>query len=394
MQLSTKQENGLNETIRRYKAKEKFVVISGYAGSGKSTLVRFIIDALDVEENKVAYATYTGKAAEVLRKKGNKHAQTLHRLLYDSIPRKGGGFIRIPKKTLDYTIVVVDECSMVPKTMIDMLLSHRVFVIFLGDPGQLPQIDKKEAHDLLDHPHVFLDEIHRQAQESEIIRLTMKIRAGEDIDYSTGDEVMVVHKKDFVTGQMLWADTMICATNATRHGLNNQMRQLLGYNGVLQTGEKIIFKSNYWDLCTENGDALVNGTIGIVNNPFESFVRIPSYVKNNRRDLPIIITNFTPDGGETFENIDIDKDFLLTEEPCMDWRVSYQLGKLKSKIGDIIPKHATYGYALTCHAAQGSEWDKVLVIEESFPFKKDEHKRWLYTSCTRSSKKLVLVRND
>ena len=394
MQLSTKQENGLNETIRRYKAKEKFVVISGYAGSGKSTLVRFIIDALDVEENKVAYATYTGKAAEVLRKKGNKHAQTLHRLLYDSIPRRGGGFIRIPKKTLDYTIVVVDECSMVPKTMIDMLLSHRVFVIFLGDPGQLPQIDKKEAHDLLDHPHVFLDEIHRQAQESEIIRLTMKIRDGEDIDYSTGNEVMIVRKKDFVTGQMLWADTIICATNNTRHGINNQMRQLLGYNGVLQTGEKIIFKSNYWDLCTENGDALVNGTVGIVDNPFESFVRIPSYVKNNRRDLPIIITNFTPDGGETFENIDIDKDFLLTEAPCVDWRVSYQLGKLKPKIGDILPKQATYGYSMTCHSAQGSEWDKVLVVEENFPFSKEEHRRWLYTAATRAAQKLVLVRNE
>ena len=75
---------------------------------------------------------------------------------YDSIPKSSGGFIRVPKKTLDYTIIVVDEVSMVPKSMIDMLLAHRVYVIFLGDPFQLPQIDKNEGHDLLDHPHIFL----------------------------------------------------------------------------------------------------------------------------------------------------------------------------------------------------------------------------------------------
>lgn len=87
-----------------------------------------------MDPTKVAYATFTGKAAEVLRKKGNPNAMTLHRLLYDSIPKSSGGFIRVPKKTLDYTIIIVDEVSMVPKSMVDMLLAHRVYVIFLGDP--------------------------------------------------------------------------------------------------------------------------------------------------------------------------------------------------------------------------------------------------------------------
>ena len=121
-------------------------------------------------------------------------------------------------------------------------------------------------------------------------------------------------------------------------------------------------------------------------------MRIPSYVKNDRRDLPLIGCIFTPDGGKPFDTFEIDKDYLLKEEPCVDWRVSYQLGKLKPKIGDILPKQATYGYALTCHAAQGSEFDKVLVIEEPFPFDKVEHQRWLYTAATRASDKLVLVR--
>ena len=392
MELTKKQEEGLKIAVARHKSREKYTVISGYAGTGKSTLVRFIIDALDVDEDKVAYATYTGKAAEVLRKKGNPNAMTLHRLLYDSIPRQGGGFIRIPKKQLDYDIVVVDEVSMVPKTMVDMLLAHRVYILFLGDPGQLPQIDKKETHNLLDHPHVFLDEVMRQAAESEIIQLTMKIRNGEDIPFMHGKEVIVVPKAELVTGHLTWADIIICATNKTRHNMNRQKRELLGYSGVLQTGERIIVKRNYWEDCDEDGNALVNGTVGTVANPYESFVRIPSYVKNDRRDLPLVGCIFTPDGGKSFDTFEIDKDYLLKEEPCVDWRVSYQLGKLKPKIGDILPKQATYGYALTCHAAQGSEFDKVLVIEESFPFDKVEHQRWLYTAATRASDKLVLVR--
>lgn len=392
MELTKKQEEGLKIVLARYKAGEKFAVISGYAGTGKSTLAKFIIDALDVDKDKVAYATYTGKAAEVLRKKGNDNAMTLHRLLYDSIPRQGGGFIRIPKKSLDYTIVLIDEVSMAPKSMLDMLLKHKVFCIFMGDPFQLPQIDKNESHDLLDNPHVFLDEVMRQAAESEIIQLTMKIRNGEDIDFYKGKEVIVIPKIELVTGHLTWADIIICGTNATRHNMNKQKRELLGFYGDLQSGEKIIIKRNYWDDCDEDGNALVNGTIGIVQNPFESFVQIPSYIKNNRRNLPLICCDFIPDGGKIFSNLDIDKDFLLKEEPCVDWRVSYQLGKLKPKIGDILPKQATYGYALTGHAAQGSEWSKVLVIEERFPFDKTEHARWLYTSCTRASEKLVLVR--
>ena len=392
MELTRKQEEGLKIALKRKDDGEKYVTISGYAGSGKSTLVRFIIEAMDIEEDRVAYATFTGKAAEVLRKKGNPNAMTLHRLLYESIPRKDGGFFRKPKMRLDYDVVVVDECSMVPKSMIDMLMSHRIFIIFLGDPGQLPMIDKNESHDLLDHPHIFLDQIMRQAAESEIIQLTMKIREGEEISNMHGKEVIIIPHAELVTGHLTWADVILTATNATRHNINNQVRQLKGFSGKLQDGEKIIFKRNYWDDWNEDGDALVNGTIGIVKNPFESFVRIPYYIKNDRHDLPNMICDFVPECGSTFNSVSIDQDFLLKETPCVDWKVAYQLGKLKQKIGDILPKQATYGYSITVHAAQGSQWSKVLVLEENFPFSREEHKRWLYTACTRPVEKLVLVR--
>ena len=393
MQLTIKQEQGLKIAVDRFKDNEKYTTISGFAGTGKSTLVKFIIDALDVDPSKVAYAAYTGKAAEVLRKKGNPNAMTLHKLLYDSIPRQGGGFIRIPKKQLDYSIVVVDEVSMVPKTMVDMLLAHKIYILFLGDPFQLPQIDKNETHTLLDNPHIFLDQVMRQAAESEIIQLTMKIRAEEDIPFSKGNEAIVIPRRELVTGHLTWADQIICATNASRISLNNQMREILGYSGLPQDGEKMICLRNYWEDFSEDGSSsLVNGMTGIIKNPFESFRMAPMYVKMKNHKMDIIQGDFISDDGKTFNSVEMDKGMITTGEFSLDWRETYALGKLKNKIGDIIPREFTFGYAITCHKSQGSEWDKVLVIEENFPFDKKEHARWLYTAISRSAEKCVLIK--
>lgn len=392
MELTKKQAEGLDIILKRHRNNEKYTTVAGYAGTGKSTLVKFAIAALEVEEDKVAYATYTGKAAEVLRKKGNPGACTLHRLLYEHIPMPGGGFYRKKRPTLDVDVVVVDEVSMVPKTMIELLLSHKVYIIFLGDPFQLPQIDKKEDNGLLEKPHIFLDEIMRQAAESEIIQLTMAIREGKEIKPMRGKEVIVLPPDELTTGCLTWADQIICATNQTRLNMNSQMRELLGYNGIPQDGERVICLRNYWDDCNDNGDALVNGTTGIIKNPFESFRRIPYFIKNDRHDLPIIQGDFYPDGGSgVFESVEMDKDMIMLGTPCIDWRVSYQLGKLKPKYGDLVPKEFDFAYAITCHKAQGSEYEKVLAIEERFPFDRVEHARWLYTACTRASEKLVLV---
>ena len=393
MELTKKQEEGLKIALDRYRNNEKYVVIGGYAGTGKSTLVKFIIEALNVEPSKVAYATFTGKAAEVLRKKGNANAMTLHRLLYESIPKPGGGFIRKPKLQLDYNVIVVDEVSMVPKSMIDMLLHHRVYIIFLGDPFQLPQIDKNETHTLLDNPHIFLDQVMRQAAESEIIQLTMKTRNGEKIDVMNGKEGNIVPRASLVTGHLTWADQIICATNISRISLNNQMREILGYSGLPQDGEKMICLRNYWEDFSEDGSSsLVNGMTGIIKNPFESFRMAPMYVKMKNHKMDIIQGDFISDDGKTFNSVEMDKGMITTGEFSLDWRETYALGKLKNKIGDIIPREFTFGYAITCHKSQGSEWDKVLVIEENFPFDKKEHARWLYTACTRAASRLVLVR--
>lgn len=389
MELTKKQEQGLKIAIERYKNNEKYTCIAGYAGSGKSTLVKFIVAALNISEDDVCYATFTGKAAQVLLKKGNKNVSTLHKLLYKSIPKPNGGFIRIPVPDVPYKVVIVDEVSMAPKTLMDLLFGYNTYVICLGDPFQLPPIDKKEDNHLLDHPHIFLDEIMRQAMDSEIIRLSMDIRNGNPIEYSNGNEVIIVPKASLNTGMMQWADQILCATNNTRVALNNQMRDLLGRGDAPEDGDKVICLKNYWGCIAENEDPLVNGTIGYIKNSFSSFVLLPKFLGSNRLD--VLQAEFISDSGAEFGSLDMDKKMILTGQKCCDWKTEYKVNK-NPKTAGIIPKEFTYGYAITTHKAQGSEWEKVLVIEETFPFDKTEHARWLYTAVTRASEKLVLVR--
>jgi len=393
MILTKKQEEGLKTAVARYQAGEKYTVIAGYAGTGKSTLVRYIIDALNINEDDVCYCAFTGKAAEVLRKKGNKNACTLHKLLYESIPKPDGGFIRKTKPSIDYKIVVVDEVSMAPKTLIDLLFTHNVYAICLGDPGQLPPIEKDENNHLLDHPHIFLDEIMRQAQESEIIQLTMKIRNGESIDYYDGKEVKIIPYSQLNTGVLQWGDQILTATNAKRQLINNQMRQLLKYPNHPVDGDKMICLRNYWEDFSIEGDPLINGTIGILKNSFQTWREIPRFVKSNIQRFDVLTGDLIiPDTNDMYDLVDMDQKMILTGEKCCDWKLSYRLGKLRPKYGDIVPKEFAYAYAVTGHKAQGSEWPNVVVLEENFPFDKNEHIKWLYTVCTRSSEKLVLVR--
>lgn len=394
MILTKKQEQGLSLCVEKYLNNERYCVISGYAGAGKSTLVKVIVQNLpgiDPEED-VVYACFTGKAAQVLLKKGNKNVTTLHKLLYESIPKPDGTFFRKPKTEIEYKIVVVDEVSMAPRNLMELLFKHNVFIIALGDPFQLPPVDKDQDNGLLNNPDIFLDEIMRQSLDSEIIQLSMKIRNHESIDYFKGKDVIVMPKSDLNTGVLKWADQILVGTNATRVAINNQMRDLLGFEkGVIGEHERLTCLRNYWDNYSDTDAPLINGTMGYLSNSYETYYRIPPWIKKSNNTIPIISGNFISEDGDNFGLLDMDKNYILIGEGSLTQKEKYMLGK-NLKYQKLIPYEFTYGYAITTHRAQGSEWSKVLVIEEKFPFNKEEHARWLYTACTRASSKLVLVR--
>lgn len=394
MVLTTKQEEGLKIAVQRYKDREPWTVISGYAGSGKSTLIKFIIAALGVDPvEDVCYVAFTGKAANVLSQKGCPNAITAHKLLYYAKQLPNGKYMFDPKSRLEhqYKVIVVDEVSMLPKPMWDLLLRHKIYVLATGDPGQLPPIDPESDNHVLDHPHVFLDEVMRQAQDSEIIRLSMWIREGKPLGAfpCNKEQVQIVNKYEVVDGMYSWADQILCATNAKRTEINDIVRKQKGYGAEPEIGDKIISLKNHWDWASHQGTwALTNGSIGTVSNMDKKVIVLPPYITDKR--LSVLYTDINLDDGDKFDSVPIDYTALTTGQPILAPRQMFLMKKNKAL--PVVPFEFAYAYAITTHKAQGSEWSKVLVFEEWFPNVPEEHKRWLYTAATRASDKLVIVK--
>lgn len=337
----------------------------------------------------MCYATYTGKAADVLRKKGNPNACTLHKLLFNFSPKETGGFYRIPKKELEYDLIIVDEISMVPKEMVDLLFSHNCHVICLGDPFQLPQIYKNDDNHLLDSPHIFLDEIVRQASESEIITTSMMIRNYKPLKRFSGNEVKIYEQNDFIPGMYTWANQIVVATNKKRKEVNKTIRSMLGLDGEPRVGDKVISLKNNWDILDNSKKiALVNGTIGYIKKIETKYITYRIGASFVLDPVEVYIMTIESEIGEVFSNIMVDKKYFMTGKKSFSDKQEY----LICQKGFTVPCLFDFGYAITCHKAQGSSWKNILVLEERFPFEYKEHARWLYTACTRAENKLVLIK--
>lgn len=382
MELTKGQEQAVKVCVERYKNKEPYTIISGFAGSGKTTVVKYIMEALGIDEDEVIEATLTGKASLVLRNKGHKNAMTLHKLLY--IPKKipdSDEVEFIPRDILERypKLIVVDECSMVSKEIFDLLLSHKIHIIFLGDSFQLPAIS--ESANILDHPHVTLTEITRQALDSPIIRLSMDIREGKQLSYGGPKEARIMPRSKVTAGLLLGADICLCGRNDTRHNLNKQIRQLKWkdkYKDEPLNGDKLICLKNYWKITDINNEVpLVNGMIGTISKIHTTETRLLH---------PKLTAKFENETGEVFDKtkMNIDYQMLTQHEPRVNndnWKQFYKVQK---------PLLFDYAYTITAHKSQGSQWDKVLVFSEIMGTK-EEYYRWLYTSITRSVSKCVVV---
>src|SRR6188768_4531261 len=187
----------------------------GYAGTGKTTLATHLAEAVDGE---VKFAAFTGKAASVMRGKGCRGATTIHSLIYRT--RESGD--EIPNFDLwdeapasKAELIIIDECSMVDAELGRDLLSFGVPVLVLGDPAQLPPIQGggffTEAE-----PDAMLTEVHRQAQDDPIVRLSMDVRAGEYIETGRYGETNVLRKADLDPQRVIEADQVLVGRNTPR----------------------------------------------------------------------------------------------------------------------------------------------------------------------------------
>src|SRR5690349_11532287 len=216
----------------------------GYAGTGKTTLAKYLAEHVDGE---VKFAAFTGKAASVMRGKGCHGASTIHGLIYRA--RESGE--EVPSFDLweeapasKAELIIIDECSMVDAELGRDLLSFGVPLLVLGDPAQLPPIQGggffTEAE-----PDVMLTEVHRQAQDDPIVRLSMMIRAGKRLQEGRYGESEVVRKADLDPERVLEADQVLVGRNATRRSYNKRMRERRGFkNDKPSAGDKLVCLRN------------------------------------------------------------------------------------------------------------------------------------------------------
>lgn len=375
--LTKKQSDAIKIMATNYAMKEPITVISGYAGTGKSSIINYFIENNDLM-GKTRFVTFTGKASLVLQNKGLP-ATTIHRLIYDAFKNKRTGkFVFRKKETLDYGIklLVIDEVSMVPANLLRDLMSFDIPIVALGDPGQLEPIG--EDNGLLKKPDFFLDEIHRQAADNSIIRLSMLVREGKALPLIDNDPfVKIVEKRDVNMGMLKWADQILCGKNVTRRAINKDMRDSLGHTSIYpNVGEKVICLRNYWDSVNDSEDPLINGTIGIVTN-----CKKPKYEDPKNILFEDVKLSVKADYAETpWDSVDIDSNIFK----------GFASFSQQHPRSNKIYHEFDYGYAITTHKAQGSEFEKVLVFEERLGG--GSHARWLYTAVTRASERIVIVR--
>lgn len=251
---------------------------------------------------------------------------------------------------------------------------------------QLPPIG--EDNGILADPHVFLDEVMRQALESDIIKLSMDIRAGKPLVAFDGNDVKVIRRENLVTGMYLWADQIIVGRNNTRRMVNAQMRTLLGKGSEPEVGDKVICLKNYWDETNGCGEPLINGMIGTLEYVDIGEDRGAALPRNFRASFLPDFHNKEEDDA-FFYGIGLDYGQMVNgvSSVAKDARPQFIRGK---KIP--LPYSFDYGYAITCWKAQGSQFNKVLFFAERVGRMSEvDYAKFVYTAITRAVEKVVIV---
>jgi len=391
MELNKGQLEGVKKGKKWFRTLNKQVFeIAGFAGTGKSTIVNILMQELGLDLSDVLFTAFVGKAAMVLSMKGIP-AKTIHATFYDCIdvPKKdaNGNTIIIDghvvytkkfrkKKSLPENIklIVIDEASMVNQQLKDDILSFNIPVIALGDLHQLPPVFGDPV--FLVKPDVILTEVMRQKADNPIVYLSTlaRTRQWKKLEYGTyGTKCLICHKSDLPRYKSLMknSNAIICGKNSTREDLNKYIRkEVFGIEGSdIVYGDKLICRQNNWDESIGENIFLINGMIGFVED-----IDAESY---DGRSLAI---DFRPEFMETraFEGIRIDYKYLNLPHGMKKTYISYY-------------NKFEFGYAITCHLSQGSQYEKVLIYDERMG--DDEfYSKWLYTAITRAIDKLVIAK--
>ncbi len=401
--LSPDQQAALDIAVAKIEMKEQCVTVGGYAGTGKTTLTGEIVRAVRAKFPRIAFCCFTGKAYKVLEAKlkasdtltFEDYCGTIHKLVYNARRRRikeqrDGIEIQINKMQFQnkdendkYDLIVVDEASMVNEELYNKLLEFGVPILAIGDHGQLPPV--KGQFNLMANPQVRLTHIHRQAQNDPIIRLSIMAREEGRIPF--GDYGPLCRKTASETAVNDIPDPLswmiIAGTNRKRVERNKWARWRLGQDGAIPNpGDRVV--------CLKNIHArdVFNGMTGTVTRTAPSDFMQEKYSKQHFIHMDV--------------RMDTETDYFSKEVFKYQFHSPKPLMETVREAPDVDPDDFghlwDFGYCLTAHKAQGSEWENVIVYEEKTmqqmmarTMGDEGWRRWLYTAVTRAKKQLIIV---
>lgn len=362
---------------------------SGRAGSGKSVMLAKMVEMCDMLKINYCVATFTGKASQILRDKGVKSAQTIHSLMYKPITDDKTGRITGWKKSvfLPFSIIFLDEYSMISKNIVLDLMKYKIPIVFLGDKKQLPPISEPCSilEDRIDYE---LHEVLRQAEGNPIIKNANDVRDGKPlrvgIKEKTEQGLFITLDKmkdrDLIQSIKLKATQIICGKNKTRHDLNSEYREMTGKKGLYEIGEKLVILKNNKSTGVFNGQIIE--ILEILDEPYKDWVGFTrQLVRTSDGDFEICLDTL------------IDYDFNF-QEPLA-------LKKAWTNVNYVEPLFVNMAYCLTTHKLQGSQSETTLIFASDLLFMKymnkdinvgqEMYQRSIYTAVTRSTKNCIVV---
>lgn len=377
----------------------KYITIGGLAGTGKTFLIAILRDEIyDKWKSKnIAFVTFTGKASSVLKTKLEENnsifhgdsCSTIHSLIYrpelkyDIKTKKMVVIKWIKKPELDFDLIFIDEASMVNGQIWKDLIDYNIPIIAVGDHGQLPPIG--DQFNLMEKPDYLLTEIKRQALDNPIIRLSQDIRNGIEIPFGFYDKNnhdvfklpwnssecrSMLNKVDFLNDDVI----VLCGFNKTRTKFNKMVRSKYGFtNDEPYPGEKIIFlKNNY-------NSKVLNGMLGKV--------MFLMYEAKNVYELTVSIDGYEhPYSGLVYNGCFGKEKYDEAADEIQEKK--YKAIIKNSNHGSI--DLCDFGYAITTHKSQGSEFKKVICFIEGY-WDAEYMKKFIYTGVTRAKEKLFLI---
>lgn len=370
------------------KGNKQRLELSGGAGTGKSTTISAAIEEIGLKPDEVLFTAPTGKAAQVLTRKGC-FTKTIHSTIYnyslDSVKDesgnpiiKNGRTVKKPTFTLkeelppQTKLIVLDEAPMAGAKLGKDLESFGIPILATGDLQQLPPV--LDADYFLKEPDYVLRKIMRQNEGDPIIYLAQLATNGEPIPFGKYGPRCYVIPRELMTDKMLiQSDINICGRNLTRDYLNHYIREnILGITKPMLTkGEKIICRKNNWGEYIEDDIFLVNGMMGFVDN-----VYLDEY---DGRKFNI---DFRPDfTEEVFKNLSVDYKHLFSPS-------GKQVGAGFSTYNKF-----ELANAISVHLSQGSQYPNVTFYSERMGTR-DFYNRLMYTGITRAESGLILIKED